>query len=71
MKRWYHLAASLEKVIQTWIEDNAEREETGWPDLFVGEETSDMMALAALAVLFACAESQQYAKREGFFEEGE
>jgi len=60
------LQGTLEKAIQTWTD--RQRETDDWPDFITGEHTIHMMTNAAIAVLFACAESQEYAKREGYFD---
>lgn len=56
--------AELEAVIQQWADDACCESE--WPDVIVGDFTVRHMAKAAAQVIDACAESQVYAKREGF-----
>lgn len=59
------LYAELTKAIQVWLDTNVDADD--WPaDVIVGDNTGELMALAARAVFDACRESQAYAIREGF-----
>lgn len=55
------LKVSLTKALDEWIENNCESKEWESLDCLVGNETSRLMASAAMSVLEAVSESQEYA----------
>jgi len=62
--------ADLKDVLQNWVNDICEEDDWIALNVIVGDETVNMMALAAWCVLRACAESQNYAISEGYLNEG-
>jgi hypothetical protein len=61
-----NLKATLYNVMEKWMNENCETDD--WPNTYVGNETSNLMAEAAAAVFNAVEEIQVYGKQEGFFE---
>jgi len=57
--------ADLEAAIQQWVDEHCE--EADWPHVVMGNRTIELMARAARSVFDACEESQEYAKREGYY----
>lgn len=60
------LYADLQQKIQEWVDEHCEENE--WPDIIIGNKTVDCMTKVAASVFDACQESQEYAKREGYFD---
>lgn len=57
------LKAELYKVIDEWIQRECEKD--NWPNIIIGDKTSELMTDAATSVFDAMLESQQYMRREG------
>ena len=61
-----NLKATLHNAMEEWMNDNCNTD--NWPNMYVGDKTSDLMAEAAASVFDAVEEIQVYGKEEGFFE---
>jgi len=61
-----NLKATLYNAMEKWMNDNWESDD--WPDMYVGNKTSDLMAEAAIAVFDAVNEFQEFAVKEGYLQ---
>jgi len=57
---------SLEKAIGKWISNNCESYEDIWIKNWWGDKSTELMARAAIAVMEAIDEVQEYTLTEGF-----
>ncbi len=55
--------ATLEQAIQTWLDELPD----DWSSMVIGDRAAELMTRAAVAVLDACEESQQYGVAAGVF----
>ncbi len=61
-----HLRVSLMDKLEEWVEANCEL--ATWPNAYLGSETTNLMADAAVTVFDAVIEIQEYGLAEGFYE---
>ena len=62
-----HLKAKLQDAIEHWAGEGVDGND--WPAAYFGGETLCLMTGAAASVFDAVIEFQQYAVKEGFFDE--
>lgn len=69
-KHWTKLEASLEETISEWFLEGEAWEKLPESETpYIGENTSTLMAQAAIAVLMALKDSQDHLEREGLLVE--